>query len=419
MKNFLSIAAVCAVTAIVLSFGAAPSGATATCDRYAATSGSDTAAGTAAQPLPHSPEARRQPERRSDRLPRRRRLQREPSPQQWRLAGKPDPPDERPPEAAPPLVGRLYVPDTANDAVFADLNLDGTNASNLPSPMVAGDRITFTGNDVTDNHTSICFGLGSAGWGTAVDVVIDGNRIHDCGRLPATNHDHGIYVEATRNAVITNNYIYDNADRGIQLYPDAQGTRIANNVIDGNGEGILFSGESGLASSNNLVTRNIVSNANVRYNVESWWPIGNPIGTGNVASDNCIWNGAQGNVAAQVGFTAVGSKVVNPLYIDRAAKDFELQSGSPCAGYGPAGTATPTPPVIPTPPLTPTPAAARAPANRKAPTISGTARVGQQLGATSGAWNGTAPMIFAYAWQRCDLNGANCATTGRSGSAYS
>lgn len=28
-------------------------------------------------------------------------------------------------------------------------------------------------------------------------------------------------------------------------------------------------------------------------------------------------------------------------------------------------------------------------------------------------------MIFAYAWQRCDLNGANCATTGRTGAAYS
>ena len=88
--------------------------------------------------------------------------------------------------------------------MFADLNLDGTNAGNLSEPDGDRDRITFTGDDVTDNHTSICFGLGSdGGWGTAVDVVIDDNRIHDCGRLPATNHDHGIYVESTRDAVIT------------------------------------------------------------------------------------------------------------------------------------------------------------------------------------------------------------------------
>ena len=191
-------------------------------------------------------------------------------------------------------------------------------------------------------------------------------------------------------------------------------------MIDGNGEGILFSGESGLASSDNVATRNIVSNASVRYNVESWWPVGNPIGTGNVASDNCIWNGAQGNVAAQVGFTAVSNKVVNPLYANRAAKDFQLQSGSPCAGYGPAGTApAPTPPVTPAPPVTPIPAPASAPANRKLPTISGTVKVGQQLGGTTGDWSGTTPMTFSYAWQRCDLNGANCATTGKTGASYS
>jgi parallel beta-helix repeat protein len=418
MKNFLSIAALCAITAIVVSFGATPSGATVTCDRYAATSGSDSAAGTAAAPY-------RTAQKLADSLSAGQTgcLVAGVFNESLRLnhGGSPGSPIRltSAPGGRATLVGRLYVPDTTNDAVFADLNLDGTNAGNLSSPMVTGDRITFTGNDVTDNHTSICFGLGSdGGWGTAVDVVIDNNRIHDCGRLPATNHDHGIYVESTRNAVITNNYIYDNADRGIQLYPDAQGTTISNNVIDGNGEGILYSGESGLASSNNVATRNIVSNATVRYNVESWWPIGNPIGTGNVASDNCIWNGAQGNVAAQVGFTAAGNKVVDPLYNNRGAKDFQLQSGSPCAGYGPAGTA-PTPPVTPAPPVTPIPAPASAPANRKLPTISGTVKVGQQLVGTTGDWSGTLPMTFSYAWQRCDLNGANCATTGKTGASYS
>ena len=140
---------------------------------------------------------------------------------------------------------------------------------------------------------------------------------------------------------IVGNLIYANADRGVQLFPDAQRTLIEGNVIDGNGEGVLFSGDSGLASSNNVVTRNIVSNAVVRYNVESWWPDGNPVGTGNAATDNCVWNGAQGNVAAQVGFTASANKAVNPLYANRAAKDFQLQSGSPCAGYGPDVTTTP------------------------------------------------------------------------------
>ena len=71
--------------------------------------------------------------------------------------------------------------------------------------------------------------------------MIERNRIHNCGQLPPTNHHHGIYVEASDGARITDNWIYDNADRGIQLFPDAQGTYVARNVIDGNGQGVIFS----------------------------------------------------------------------------------------------------------------------------------------------------------------------------------
>ena len=63
------------------------------------------------------------------------------------------------------------------------------------------------------------------------------------GPLPSTNKDHGIYVTNAKDTVIRDNWIYDNVDRGIQLYPDAQHTRITGNVIDGNGEGVVFSGD--------------------------------------------------------------------------------------------------------------------------------------------------------------------------------
>ena len=42
--------------------------------------------------------------------------------------------------------------------------------------------------------------------------------------------------------MIRDNWIYDNADRGVQLYPDADGTVVTGNVIDGNGEGVIFGG---------------------------------------------------------------------------------------------------------------------------------------------------------------------------------
>jgi parallel beta-helix repeat protein len=414
-KKLVLAAAATALGVSALGFGAAPGAATVACDRYAATTGSDAAAGSAAAPF-------RTAQKLLDSLS---------AGQTGCLAsgtygeslrvnhggsqGSPIRLTSAPGERAT-VVGRLYVPAGSNDVVFADLNLNGANASDLPSPTVDADRVTLTGDDITNGHTAICLAIGSLDWGTAHDVVLDGNRIHDCGRLPygSTNHDHGIYIESARRVVITNNYIYDNADRGIQLYPDAQGTTISNNVIDGNGEGIIFSGDSGLASSDNVASRNIISNSRVRYNVESWWPSGNPVGTGNVASSNCLWNGTQGNVADQVGFTASGNSVTNPLFADRNAKNFSVPAGSACAADVPSGgTTANAPQTIPAPPAAPV-----APASVTPPALSGTARSGSALGATAGKWSGTAPLTFAYAWQRCDRTGATCTATGVTSSSY-
>lgn len=50
-----------------------------------------------------------------------------------------------------------------------------------------------------------------------------------------------------------------------------------------------------------------------------------------------------------------------------------------------------------------------APANTAAPTLTGTGTVGSLLTATTGAWTGTAPISYAYQWQRCSASGASCA----------
>jgi hypothetical protein len=49
------------------------------------------------------------------------------------------------------------------------------------------------------------------------------------------------------------------------------------------------------------------------------------------------------------------------------------------------------------------------PANTARPDVSGSARVGGTLTATKGSWSGTPTIEYAYQWQRCDANGANCA----------
>ena len=139
------------------------------------------------------------------------------------------------------MLGRLHVADTANNVAIQELTLDGRNGDNLPSPTVNGDNAAFRDNDVTNRHTSICFLLGSREYGRAKGTVIERNRIHNCGLLPPTNHHHGIYIEAADGARIIDNWIYDNADRGIQMFPDAQRSYIARNVLDGNGQNVVFS----------------------------------------------------------------------------------------------------------------------------------------------------------------------------------
>jgi parallel beta-helix repeat protein len=230
------------------------------------------------------------------------------------------------------LVGRLWVSRAAHNDVFRDLVLDGRNAAELPSPTVNGNAISFLGDEVTNENTNICFLLGSAFYGSARATVIEGNRIHNCGQLPPNNHEHGIYVNRANGTRIVGNLIYENADRGIQLYPDAQHTLIERNVIDGNGEGIIFSGDEGMASSHNLVQFNVVSNSRIRANIESFYPRHNPLGVGNVARDNCVFGGRQGSIVTGAGgFTADSNVIADPKYVDASAGDFRIGSGSACA----------------------------------------------------------------------------------------
>ena len=249
------------------------------------------------------------------------------------------------------IVGRLVVQKSANHVTVEQLVLDGQNRDRLPSPTVNGDHVTFRLNDVTNRHSAICFVIGASNidnsvrWGRAQGTLIEGNRIHDCGKLPAANHDHGIYVEGADDTRIEGNWIYDNADRGVQLYPDAQRSVVTGNVIDGNGTGVVFSGEGGATSNDNLVAGNVITNSRLRPNVESWWG-GPEVGHGNVLRDNCISGGPRddgngGINTADGGFISRDNRAAGPGFVNRAAKDFRLPAGSPCASLYDAANTVP------------------------------------------------------------------------------
>ena len=88
-------------------------------------------------------------------------------------------------------------------------------------------------------------------------------------------------------------------------------------------------------------------------------------------------------------YTATGADVGSALRVVVTASN---AAGSATATSAPTGTA-----------------AAAAPTVTTAPVVTGTASDGETLSASTGDWDGTAPIGFAYAWQRCDTAGANCA----------
>lgn len=186
------------------------------------------------------------------------------------------------------IKGRLWIVRGADGVKLSSLALDGRNKRGLPSPVVNAADVVLTGLDITNYNTEICVKLGDAQYGRAIRTIIENSRIHNCGKLPAQNQDHGIYIGESDDVVIRNNHIYDNADRGIQVYPDAQGTRITGNIIDGNGQGIIVSGDGKTASSGTVISGNVISNSVGRWNIETNWP-GGLIGSGNVAENNCVW----------------------------------------------------------------------------------------------------------------------------------
>jgi hypothetical protein len=237
------------------------------------------------------------------------------------------------------LLGTLWVARGADYVTISDLYLDGRSADGKrgqPSPQVNGNHVTLRNDDITNDHTGICLMIGGAAetYGTPSYTSIERSRIHDCGSLPATHYGQAVYLGHSRYASIEDNYIYDDADWGIHLYPNAVKSVIAYNVIDGNGSGLIIGGTDHLASSDNYIAHNIFSNSTDGYHVTSFW--GPAVGDDNVVTHNCFWNATSGNInTVNGGFSATANLVVEPRYVSRSKKDFRLRPGSPCADNGP------------------------------------------------------------------------------------
>lgn len=230
------------------------------------------------------------------------------------------------------ITGRVYVPSGSNYVTIGDVSLDGNfqSGERLPSPTIDANHVTFESDDVTNDHTGICFDVGSATWGFADSTVIAHDRIHDCGVFPSTNQQHGIYVQDATNTQIVDNVIVDNVDRGIQLYPNSTGAVITGNVIANNGEGVIFSGEGSTSSNGNVLEHNLIVNSQIRRDVESWYPSGTPRGVGNVVRANCV--SSRGIDTSSGGFAVQGNVTASPGELLATGEGgYAAAAGSACA----------------------------------------------------------------------------------------
>ena len=317
-----------ALTLVMVAGAPSPTSATVACDRYAAPNGSDSAPGTVAQPL-------RTVQSLIDALASgqvgclRAGTYANDEPVKFRKRGTTLTayPDEN-----ATVRGRIRVDSHADGTVIEGLFLDGSNPENLHGPLIYADNVVLRGNDITNHNMAICVAVARE-YDEPVprNVLIAGNRIHHCGRLPATNHDHGIYISNAVGTVVRNNWIYSNADRGVQLYPNADESIVTRNVIYDNGQGVIFGGGESSSSDNNLVARNVITHSNLRYNVQSHWQ--GPTGAGNVARENCVYGGARpangGIETPHDGFVARGNRRWDPGF-EPGAGDYRLPAASMC-----------------------------------------------------------------------------------------
>jgi Right handed beta helix region len=254
--------------------------------------------------------------------------------------------------------GIVTVADSADHVTIEGLVIDGADPPTADGVLVKifGDHVHLRANDISAAGERGCIQTGDANgsFGVAWHPVIERNRIHDCGNRGATDAEyraypsgHALYLQADRHALVRDNYIYDTnfggdlGGRGIQLWPDSQHAVVEHNVVDNSNEwNVIISGadyETG-TTRGAKVRNNVLTNP-VEHNVTSaWWGV-EPTG-GNEVVGNCVF-GASGEELAFTtwlgghSYDERDNLRADPLYVDRAAKDFRLREGSPCEGKGP------------------------------------------------------------------------------------
>ena len=218
------------------------------------------------------------------------------------------------------------------------MQLDGAGGASDIGPRIYADSVVLRDNEITNEHTSICVSV-TAYYSDPPPqgVVIERNRIHDCGALPSTNKDHGIYVtNASRHRDPRQLDLRQRRPRhpAVSRRPAHQGHRQRDRLATARESCSAATGS--LTSNHNLVEGNVIADSNLGWNVYSGQT--GPVATGNLLRDNCVWAGesspgydSNGGVETPSrNFTANANVVADPHYSDPAAGDYTLSPESRC-----------------------------------------------------------------------------------------
>jgi hypothetical protein len=276
-----------------------------------------------------------------------------------------------------------------SNIIWDGISLDGINeegdSTNLyfDSPL----NVTFRNFD-TYNATKNGVQMYDIAGRPMTNVLYQNMKVHDNGlrNNVGTPAGHGFYIGATTNSA-TSNIVIDNCEFygqtgqygafGVQLYKLGGGfglrdVTVKNSYFHDNANGLLIGSGSNLKAYNNVVANNgaisgsIVTGINIGYNTTNNIQVynntvygngryglgsddsgGGPNVTNVTVKNNILWNNGNGDaisplLTGTVGFTAsnnlCGGKgclfYSDPLFVNAAANDFHLTSGSPAHNLG-------------------------------------------------------------------------------------
>src|SRR5208283_5346439 len=105
---------------------------------------------------------------------------------------------------------------------------------------------------------------------------------------------------------------------------------IVNNTIDdARDNGIVLGADPGTGTADDLnVGNNIITNSGDGIEEEG------STGSHNTYFNNLVYNDGSNPISLQNGLSATNTVTANPMFVNEAAHDYQLQAGSPAIGAG-------------------------------------------------------------------------------------